>query len=401
LKGHVCKWSEQESGLKYSIVVPCYNEEAVLPVFLPRMVAAAESVSRDYEIFLINDGSADLTWSVIKEACAANPKVKGICLSRNFGHQLAVTAGLSYCTGERTLIIDADLQDPPELIKPMSEKMAEGYDVVFGKRNAREGETFFKKFTAAVFYRILKSMTSFDIPVDAGDFRTLIIDADLQDPPELIKPMSEKMAEGYDVVFGKRNAREGETFFKKFTAAVFYRILKSMTSFDIPVDAGDFRLINKRVLDVLQAMPERDRYLRGMVAWVGGKQVGLEYHRDERALGETKYTFKKMLKLAIDGITAFSTSPLRIATTMSFFAAFLSLMAGGYVLYSFIFLDVVRGRSSMMAVVSVLFAMMFFCMGIMGEYIGRIFEQVKSRPMFLVSEGVNVSVVAQCADDLP
>jgi hypothetical protein len=198
-----------------------------------------------------------------------------------------------------------------------------------------------------------------------------------------------------------KEIREGETFFKKFTAAVFYRILKSMTSFDIPVDAGDFRLINKRVLDVLQAMPERDRYLRGMVAWVGGKQVGLEYHRDERALGETKYTFKKMLKLAIDGITAFSTSPLRIATTMSFFAAFLSLMAGGYVLYSFIFLDVVRGRSSMMAVVSVLFAMMFFCMGIMGEYIGRIFEQVKSRPMFLVSEGVNVSVVAQCADDLP
>ncbi|NQZ01954.1 MAG: glycosyltransferase family 2 protein [Bdellovibrionales bacterium] len=307
--------------MKYSVVVPCYNEEAVLPVFLPRMVAAAESVSADYEIFLINDGSADLTWSVIKEACAANSRIKGICLSRNFGHQLAVTAGLSYCSGERTLIIDADLQDPPELIKPMSEKMDEGFDVVFGKRKAREGETFFKKFTAAVFYRILKSMTSFEIPVDAGDFR----------------------------------------------------------------------LINKRVLDVLQAMPERDRYLRGMVAWVGGKQVGLEYDRDERAMGETKYTFKKMLKLAIDGITAFSTSPLRIATSMSFFAAFLSLLAGGYVLYSFFFLDVVRGWSSMMAVVSILFAMMFFCMGIMGEYIGRIFEQVKSRPMFLVSEAENVS----------
>ena len=310
--------------MKYSVVVPCYNEEAVLPVFLPRMVAAAESVSADYEIFLINDGSADLTWSVIKEACAANSRIKGICLSRNFGHQLAVTAGLSYCSGERTLIIDADLQDPPELIKPMSEKMDEGFDVVFGKRKAREGETFFKKFTAAVFYRILKSMTSFEIPVDAGDFR----------------------------------------------------------------------LINKRVLDVLQAMPERDRYLRGMVAWVGGKQVGLEYDRDERAMGETKYTFKKMLKLAIDGITAFSTSPLRIATSMSFFAAFLSLLAGGYVLYSFFFLDVVRGWSSMMAVVSILFAMMFFCMGIMGEYIGRIFEQVKSRPMFLVSEAENTKVLA-------
>jgi glycosyltransferase involved in cell wall biosynthesis len=143
LKGHVCKWSEQESGLKYSIVVPCYNEEAVLPVFLPRMVAAAESVSRDYEIFLINDGSADLTWSVIKEACAANPKVKGICLSRNFGHQLAVTAGLSYCTGERTLIIDADLQDPPELIKPMSEKMAEGYGRGVWQKKCSRGRDVF------------------------------------------------------------------------------------------------------------------------------------------------------------------------------------------------------------------------------------------------------------------
>lgn len=301
-----------------SIVAPCYNEEEGLAEFLRRCTAAAASVEPDYEIVLVNDGSRDGTWRVMQEHAARDPHIVAVNLSRNHGHQLALTAGLSVCRGERVLIIDADLQDPPELLGEMMKRMDAGADVVYGQRRKRAGETMFKLATAAAFYRIIERLT--DTP--------------------------------------------------------------------IPRDTGDFRLMSRRALDVLMSMPERHRFIRGMVSWIGFKQEALAYDRDARFAGETKYPFRKMLKFAIDAVTAFSIKPLTFAVTLGFGAA---LVAALLVLYSIIIWisgKTVPGWASITAAVAFFSGAQLIVMGIFGEYLGRLYEQSKGRPLYIIADVV-------------
>ena len=228
-------------------MVPCYNEEDCLEELFRRLTdVAAEVTGDDYEIVLVNDGSKDSTWELIKHAARSDPHIVGIDMSRNYGHQLALSAGLTYCVGERVLVIDADLQDPPELLKDM--------------------------------------MTLMD--------------------------------GGYDVVYGQRRRRDGDTYFKRTSAALFYRLLARVTDVDIPIDAGDFRLMSRRALDTLLSMPEQHRFIRGMVSWIGYQQIAIPYDRQERYAGVTKYPLKKMVRFAIDAITGFSIQPLRLASQL-------------------------------------------------------------------------------------
>lgn len=298
-----------------SIVVPCYNEEAVLGTLLARAnKTCADLQITDYEIILIDDGSQDSTARLIDEAHSADPKVRGIILSRNHGHQVALTAGLSYARGARILVLDADLQDPPELL----------------------GE------------------------------------------------MMAKMDEGYDVVYGQRMERAGETRFKKTTAHVFYRLLHGIIEVDLPTDTGDFRLMSRRVLDIFLSMPEQDRFIRGMISWIGLRQTAVQYNRDARFAGETKYPLKRMLRLAVDAFTGFSIKPLRIATYTGFFIALCSVLLGVRVFYGFVSGNTVPGWTSLMLVVLIISAVQMVVIGIMGEYIGRLYMQSKARPLFIV-----------------
>jgi len=302
-----------------SVVVPCYNEEEGLPELHRRLSAAcAPYGSAGYEILLVNDGSRDGTWACIQALHQKDTHVLGISLSRNFGHGMALTAGLDACRGERVLIIDADLQDPPELLAKMMARMDAGADVVYGKRESRAGESWFKRASARFFYRLLSKFS--------------------------------------DVL--------------------------------IPEDTGDFRLINARVVQALRAMPESARYTRGMVAWVGFRQEPLLYARDARFAGRTHYTLEKMLKLALDGITGFSNRPLRLA----FYLGFLMLMGSGilllYIIYSYITGSSVRGWASLAFIIVGSQAAQWFFLGLIGEYIGRIYQESKRRPNYLVSERV-------------
>ena len=299
-----------------SIVVPCFNEEACLPVLYERLSAAArQSAGEDYEIVLVNDGSADKSWQLIQDLASRDSHVFGVNLSRNHGHQLALTAGLDLSVGETVLIIDADLQDPPELLPEMLECMA---------------------------------------------------------------------GEKADVVYGVRRSRKGETTFKRATAHGFYRLLSRATDVDIPVDTGDFRLMSRRALDAFLAMPEQARFIRGMVAWIGFKQVAILYDRDERLAGETKYPLRKMVRFAVDALTGFSSAPLKLASH-----AGLALSAGSVLIVLYIFAGWLSGRSipgwtSLMLVVVVLGAVQMFVLALMGEYIGRLYNEVKGRPLYIV-----------------
>jgi polyisoprenyl-phosphate glycosyltransferase len=307
-----------------SVVVPCYNEESVIEETHKRLTkACVDAVGVDYAIVYVNDGSQDRTWELLEHIAATDSRVIAVKLSRNFGHQIALTAGLSFATGERTLMIDADLQDPPELLAAM---MAE-------------------------------------------------------------------MDKGADVIYGKRTERQGETAFKKVTASVFYRILSRLTDIDIPQDVGDFRLVSRRVLDALLSLPEQHRFVRGMVAWLGYNQVAFPYVRNERYAGETKYPVRKMLRLAADAMTGFSVRPLRLGTWLSVACFVLSLVLCGYALVSWMYLDVVKGWTSLVILGSLFAAANFLCLGIFGEYLGRMFQQSKQRPLYFVSE-VAVSSVA-------
>lgn len=302
--------------IKLSVVAPCYNEEAVLSEFLRRTTAACRAVvGDDFEIVLVNDGSSDQTWPLIVAAHIEFKQVAGVNLSRNFGHQIAVTAGLDYCSGDRVLIIDADLQDPPELLSVMMEKMDEGYDVVYGQRRKRDGETFFKLATAKLFYRLINKLAQFDIPQDTGDFR----------------------------------------------------------------------LITKRIASSLTAMPEQQRFLRGMVAWLGGAQTSILYDRDARFAGETRYTLRKMVRLATDAITSFSAAPLKIATLFALTAATGALALTFYSLISYFLFDPAPGWTSIIIVILVFSAAQLISLGIIGEYLGRIYTQSKLRPLYIVS----------------
>lgn len=301
-----------------SIVVPCYNEAATLPVLHQRVSAAAKAaVGDDHEIIFINDGSRDASWPIMQQLAAADPRVAAINLSRNHGHQLALTAGLDLCSGEQILIIDADLQDPPELVTEMRETMAR---------------------------------------------------------------------EGADVVFAVRRKRAGETLFKKATAAAFYRVLDRLTDTPIPLDTGDFRLMTRRALDALLALPEQARFIRGMVAWIGFRQVPFPYDRAERHAGETNYPLSRMLRLAFDAVTGFSTAPLRFASHASVALAGASLLLLVYILWGYFEGDPVQGWTSTMLVVTVLSAVQMFVLGMIGEYLGRLYIESKRRPLYLVAD---------------
>ncbi|NLI57293.1 MAG: glycosyltransferase family 2 protein [Clostridium sp.] len=306
-----------------SVVVPLYNEEEVILETYKRLKKVLDSTNESYEIIFVNDGSRDKTEEMAHEICNNDPKIKLINFARNFGHQIAITAGMDFSEGQAIVVIDADLQDPPELIPKMLEKWKEGYDVVYGKRLAREGETFFKKFTAKVFYRFLRKMTDIEIPVDTGDFR----------------------------------------------------------------------LIDRKVADALKLVNEHNRYIRGIISWLGFKQIGVEFNRDKRFAGETKYPLKKMLKFAFDAITSFSYKPLKLASYTGFLLSFFSFIYLLVVLYTKLFSTVFVPPvwSSALAVNLFFNGITLMILGIIGEYIGRIYDEAKGRPLYIIKETKNFS----------
>ena len=301
-----------------SIVVPCYNEALSLEALHARVTAAARGVvGDDYELVLINDGSRDDSWPIMQRLAADDPRLVAINLSRNHGHQLALTAGLDLCAGEQILIIDADLQDPPELLGEMRGVMA---------------------------------------------------------------------AEQADVVYAVRRTREGETMFKKATAAAFYRLLDRVTDTAIPLDTGDFRLMSRRSLDAFLSLPEQARFIRGMVAWIGFRQVPFPYDRAERFAGETNYPLSKMLRLAFDAMTGFSTKPLTFASHFGLALVAASMLLLVYIAFGFLSGSAVPGWTSLAFIVVLLGAVQMFVLGMIGEYLGRLYVESKRRPLYLVAD---------------
>lgn len=300
-----------------SIIIPVFNEEKILPELHQRLTDSVSKITNRYELIFVNDGSKDQSISVLKSIAQHDSHVYFINFSRNFGHQIAVTAGLNQAKGDVVVIIDGDLQDPPELI------------------------------------------------------------------PQLY----EKYKEGYKIVGAKRVSRKGETFFKKFTARMFYRILRRITSVDIPVDTGDYRLIDRKVVDVINAMDEPDKYIRGQVAWTGFKTTFVDFERDERRFGVTGYSFKKMLKFAMDGITSFSNFPLKMASIFGFIVSGIAFLLVIYVLISkYVLHNVVEGWPSLMLTILFLGGVQLICVGIIGEYLWRIMNNVRKRPLYIVDE---------------
>ncbi len=301
-----------------SVVIPCYNESACLETLHARVSAAARAaVGEDHEIVLVNDGSRDDSWAVMQRLAAGDPRLVAINLSRNHGHQLALTAGLDLCAGTQILIIDADLQDPPELLLDMRAAMV------------------------------------------AGDA---------------------------DVVYAVRRRREGETFFKKATAAVFYRVLDRVTDTPIPLDTGDFRLMSRRALDAFLSLPEQARFIRGMVAWIGFRQVPFLYDRQERVAGDSKYPLAKMVRFALDAVTGFSTAPLRFASHVGLALTGATVLLFLYVMISFLLGATVQGWTSTMLVVLFLGSVQMFVLGMIGEYLGRLYVESKRRPLYFVAD---------------
>jgi len=305
---------------KISVIIPVFNEEGSISELLNRLQTVLKQQQISSEIILIDDGSTDGTLPILQEFANKNNEVKLIVFSRNFGNQAAVSAGLNYCIGDCAIIIDADLQDPPELL------------------------------------------------------------------PELIA----KWQEGYEVVFAQRVARKGESQFKKMTASIFYRLLQKLTQVDIPPDTGDFRLIDRKVITTLNEMPEKNRFLRGMVSWAGFRQTGITYVREERFAGETKFPFFKMLKFALTGITSFSFVPLQLASYFGFIVSAGAFISGLYVLYLKFFTDkTIQGWTSLMIALLFLGGIQLITLGIVGEYIGRMSDEVKQRPAYVIRETVN------------
>jgi dolichol-phosphate mannosyltransferase len=301
--------------VQYSVVIPVYNEEEVLDVCYRRVKDVMEKTGEEYEIIFVNDGSHDSTPQKLENLSLLDRHVKWIDFSRNFGHQIAITAGMDAASGEAVIVMDADLQDPPELILEMIDKWKEGYNVVYAKRQKRQGETWFKKVTAALFYRLLRKLTDLEIPLDTGDFR----------------------------------------------------------------------LIDRKVCDVLKTLKEKNRFVRGIVTWVGFRQTAVEYVRDPRYAGETKYPLKKMLKLSIDAITSFSYKPLMIASYVGFAMSSLSFLYLLYVLYLRLFShDTVAGWASIVSIMLFFNGITLMMLGVMGQYIGRIYDEARNRPLYVV-----------------
>lgn len=328
MSGQTSRQIDQPSpvaDLALSVVAPCFNEEACLPEFHRRVaIACRAAVGDSFEIVLIDDGSKDRTWPTIVALGEDDPRVVGVSLSRNHGHQLALSAGLTICTGQRILIIDADLQDPPELLSSMMQRMDRGVDVVYGQRRGRRGETWIKKSSAALFYRILDRMV--DVP--------------------------------------------------------------------IPLDTGDFRLISRRALDQLNAMPERFRFIRGMVSWIGFAQEPLLYERDPRYAGSTGYGVRQMVGFALNALTSFSIRPLRIASLLgALFGIFGLFLMAWVVISRFVGAEVEAGWTSLMLAILILGSAQLFVIGVLGEYLGRLYMEAKQRPLFIIDR-----IVRQQAD---
>jgi glycosyltransferase involved in cell wall biosynthesis len=303
--------------MEFSVIIPVYNEELNLPKIYDRLKAVMNKMQVSHELVFINDGSRDNSMELIRELAAKDNAVRFINFSRNFGHQIAVTAGLDKTRGNVVAIIDADLQDPPELIADMYAKMQEGYQVVYAKRRSRKGESTMKKWTAKIFYRMLARITSISIPVDTGDFR----------------------------------------------------------------------IIDKKIVDILRDMPEQQKYLRGQISWIGFKQTYVEYDRDMRHAGQTGYTYRKMLKFALDGITSFSNFPLKFATVAGFVVSGISFLMMLYALYSrFISKNYEPGWTSLMLAVLFIGGIQLIGIGIIGEYISRMGANVRKRPLYIVNE---------------
>ncbi|PEY34074.1 glycosyltransferase [Bacillus cereus] len=304
-----------------SVVVPMYFEEEVAQECYNRLKSVMIQNNINYEFVFVNDGSTDRTMEILKEIAANDYRAKVVNFARNFGHQTAVTAGIDCASGDAIVIIDADLQDPPEVI------------------------------------------------------------------PELIA----KWQEGYEVVYAKRKQRKGETWFKLLTAKYFYRFLNYMSDIDIPKDTGDFRIIDRKVADVFKQMTERNRFIRGMMSWIGFSQTYVEYERDERFAGETKYPLKKMIKFASDGIIAFSTKPLRIVMTLGIMSVFISIAVLLYsVIIKIVGQDIQTGWASIMVAITFFSGIQLLGLGIVGQYIARIYDESKNRPIYIVKETINV-----------
>lgn len=300
-----------------SVIVPVFNEESNLLVLHERLVNVITGITNQYEIIFVNDGSKDNSLTVIKTLAQQFPQIKYIDFSKNFGHQLAVFAGLEHASGNAIVIIDADLQDPPELIIELHKKLQQGFDVVYAQREQRVGESWHKLMTAKLFYRFINRLS--------------------------------------DVT--------------------------------IPLDTGDYRIITKKIKDIIVAMPERNKFLRGQIAWAGFNQTSVSYKRDERYAGTTNYSYSKMFSFAFDGITAFSNLPLRLATYMGFLVSFVSFLVILYTLYQkYINGNVVQGWSSLMVSILFIGGVQLICLGIIGEYLGRIMDNVKQRPLYIVRE---------------
>jgi polyisoprenyl-phosphate glycosyltransferase len=304
--------------ITFSIIAPIFNESANLPELKRRVSEVMDSTGEPWELILIDDGSSDNSAELIRQYAQQDLRIRPVIFARNFGHQIAVTAGLDYSRGQAVVIIDSDLQDPPEVI------------------------------------------------------------------PDLIA----KWREGYEVVYAVRTEREGESWFKLFTASLFYRMIYRITEVDIPMDAGDFRLLDRKVVEVLNRMRERHRFLRGMSAWVGFRQVGVPYRRAARFAGETKYPFKKMFRLALNAVTGFSYIPLQLATFLGFLSAGISILAIPVVV-----LTRLAGSQAFFGQATTLIAVLFLggvqliSLGILGEYIGRLYDEAKGRPLYIVRDG--------------
>lgn len=303
----------------YSFVIPLFNEEAVLPILFHRLDRIMERLDGPAEVILVDDGSSDAGSIFAAARAKDDPRYRYIALSRNFGHQIAITAGLDAAAGAAVVIMDADLQDPPEV----------ALDLVA------------------------------------------------------------KWKEGFEIVYARRVSREGESRFKLWTASIFYRLLRAATSVDIPKNVGDFRLVDRAALDTFSAMPERDRFVRGMFAWMGFRQTAVDYHRETRAAGHTKYSWRKMFRLAFDGVVGFSDKPLRLALWLGTIVSGGALLFGAYIfVLAFIDSALVSGWASTIVVLSLLSGVNLLMTGIVGLYVGRIHSEVKNRPLYIVARKV-------------
>lgn len=313
---------------KISVVIPCYNEQAVLPELFRRMTDAAESWGLAWEIICVDDGSHDNTWQILSSQHAKDPRWSVISFSRNFGHQTAVSAGMFHATGDAVIIIDADLQDPPEEIHRFIKKWQDGYDIVYAVRQHR---------------------------------------------------------------------KEGP--FKKISYWIFYRMLAKMIDFDLPLDSGDFCIMDRKIVDILNSMPERNRFVRGLRAWSGFRQTGLAYERHARAAGTTKYDFKKLRRLALDGIVSFSTVPIALVAHMGLWVTFLSLLGIIITLSQYFFEDFFHsiGWGPIPGVTTIVISVLFLggvqliVLGVLGQYLGRIYDEVKKRPPWIIKHSLGLS----------